>query len=831
MKKLNFPHSKIKQFFKQLLLFQFFIGTLFLNAQVKLLDEVKITDLAMFFNGSQNKNSTRKDKKLPYDYAFGPALSPHGDCIKTYKQYTFMTWYRGGKLDRHVMLTRYNTETGAMKTIEFPHQHTGLNGKWWIGETHNTIAIGISPINGTIHMVYDMHAYTNNGVFKNDYFRYSYSVPNAAELPDAAFTLDKFVKDPIDGDYKHCTMDGKRNPSHYDRFTYPQFFLNNQGELFLTARDGTSHNGAQAFIKYNAGDKKWGRFKYFNALGAKAKGETHDWSIYGSIKYANGKIRAGFQRRLNTGSDKYQFQNGVYYAYSDDPTGASKWKNHKGQNMTLPLVKAKEVLVFEPGNLVKTKAQNKVHIVSGFDWTVTDNEDVHIISRVKDNENNVTKHIHSYKPKGASDFIISTDFRGAQSLYTFGNYVYIIGLNSKGRPFVERAEGGTNLFKKVYEQTSGKQFSKGQVHIADGKLYYYLLQNNAANNKTTTRTTYLQVIDLNVDNGPRPFAVNLVTPTNNQSFNLGSVVQLNASASVDKGDITKVAFFINDEKLAEDDTKPYQLNWKPEALGAYTIKAIAYKTDGKDVSTNGITINVKEIDKSDLTLDTYRLQNVATGQFLTSTATAQPVGMSNTSAEENKQWDFFKTTIGGEDFYNIDSKQGGVLRATGGNFAAGGFLVVSTTKAPTVNDSDKIWKIHYNEANETYRIEAGSNGRYMYHDVDGNIYSKATEADDERSQWKAIASSITLSTQDHLINTSSVKVYPNPTKDNFTVSLNNVSKFNITILDLLGKTIYQNTVNSNSIKIKKEGVFTSGLYIIKVITDGNKGYHTKLIVE
>lgn len=831
MKKQNLTHTNIKLNAKLLLLFQFLFSTLYLNAQVTLIEEIKVTDLAMFFNGSKNTNSTRDDVSQPYDYAYGSALTPHGDCIKTYKQYTFMTWYRGGKLDRHVMLTRYNNETGTMKTIEFPHQHTGLKGKWWIGETHNTIAIGISPINGTIHMVYDMHAYTNSGVFKNDYFRYSYSVPNAAELPDADFTLNKFVKDPIDNDYKHCTMDGRRDPAHYDRFTYPQFFLNNQGELFLTARDGTSHNGAQAFIKYNTGTKKWGRFKYFNALGAKAKGETHDWSIYGSIKYVNGKVRAGFQRRLNNGADKYQYQNGVYYAYSDDPTGASKWKNYKGENMTLPLVKAEEVLVYEPGDLVETTERNKVHIVGSFDWTVTDNDDVHIISRVKDNENNVTKYIHSYKPKNATEFIISPDFRGAQSLYTFGNYVYIIGLNASGRPFVERAEGGTNFFTKVYEQTSGKRFSKGQVHIANGKLYYYLLENNTANNNTTTRTTYLQIIDLDVENIIKPFAVNLTNPLNNESFDQGNVVQLQATASADQGEITKVEFLIDDQKISEDTTKPYSINWTPEALGTYKVKAIAYKTGGEYTTSEEVSVTIKEADKFNLTMDTYRLQNVATGEFLTATTTAQPVKMNNLSVGIDKQWNFFKTTIEGEDFYNIDSNQSGILRATGSNFAAGAFLVVSTSKSPTVKDSDKIWKIHYNETNETFRIEAGSSGRYMYHDEDGNIYSKTADENEKRSQWNAISSSITLSTQDNFEKASLVKIYPNPTKGNFTVIVNNTSKFNITILDILGKIVYSNSVNSNKIEINRNTYFTSGLYIVKVTSNDHETHHTKLIIE
>jgi len=66
------------------------------------------------------------------------------------------------KLLTHLpMLTRYNTVTGTMATIEFPHTHTGFQNKWWLGESHNTIAVGISPLNGTIHLLYDMHAYSS----------------------------------------------------------------------------------------------------------------------------------------------------------------------------------------------------------------------------------------------------------------------------------------------------------------------------------------------------------------------------------------------------------------------------------------------------------------------------------------------------------------------------------------------------------------------------------------------------------------------------------------------------------------------------------------------
>ena len=141
-----------------------FFTSPFVQAQVMLENEIKITDLGLHFDGAKVPSSaTNTGENAAYDYFFGRNISAHGDCIKTYtdtngNKYVFMTWYRGGKGDRHVMLTRYNTNTGTSATIEFPHRHTGFQNKWWIGESHNTIGIGVSPLDGTIHLLYDMHA-------------------------------------------------------------------------------------------------------------------------------------------------------------------------------------------------------------------------------------------------------------------------------------------------------------------------------------------------------------------------------------------------------------------------------------------------------------------------------------------------------------------------------------------------------------------------------------------------------------------------------------------------------------------------------------------------
>lgn len=542
------------------------------NAQIKLISEVKITDQALYFDGVQNQSSTNQDVNTPYDFAYGRPINPHGDCIKTYKNFVFMTWWRGGKEDRHMMLTRYDTISGSMKTIEFPHQHTGLKGKWWIGETHNTIGIGISPLNGTIHMAFDMHAYGNSGVFTNDYFRYTYSVDNAADLPDDEFTLDKFVKDPIDGDYRHCTMNGVRNPANFSRLTYPKFFLNSEGDLFLTMRRGTSHDGGQVFIKYDASASTWGLFEHVTAMGAKAKGETHDWSIYGNMKFADGKMRLGFQRRLRNGTDKFQYQNGVYYAYSDDPTGASQWKNYKGEPMTLPLVKAEEVLIFEPGDWVQTTQKDKVHIVGGFDFEVTDRGDEHFVSQVRDKQYNITKKLHTYRKAGDSLFT-TVEYDAGSELYAAGDDIYVIGLKN-GRANIVKTEGGTSNFEEVYQHDAGPLFDKGVVHIHRDKLYYYLKEDAGSGAK---RTTYLQIFDLDIDlpNPDEGQVLSSIETTN------GTIIYPNPASEVvnfEGAEVRKVWIYTMSGQLVnESPVENNQVQVSTLKTGMYLLKSIDEK--------------------------------------------------------------------------------------------------------------------------------------------------------------------------------------------------------------------------------------------------------------
>jgi hypothetical protein len=572
------------------------------GAEVELETQVKISDVGLYFDGVDLDFGTLDDADTgdKYDFFFGRSISAHGDSVKTFKHYVFMTWYRGGKDDRHVMLTRLNTQTGATVDIEFPHRHTGFRGDPLIGESHNTIGLAVSPVNGTIHMVYDMHAYddtNHDGKFKDDFFRYSYSITGTAELPDEEFTLDKFVKDTSalsqgDDDYKHLTMTGDvADKNSFARLTYPQFFKTADGTLLLYMRLGGNNNGAYLFNSYNAETQTWSTFTKFNQNNQINEGNAYNWGLYGNMKYLNGKLRVGFQQRSSDNNDKYKYQNGVYYAYSDHPEGFGEWFNHKDEPMTWPLVNSDEIKVFEPGDYITHEQANSVYIVRDFDWTVTARGDIHIISLVQTNTSSSDAeefgfadvprekvYIHSYKPAGADEFIIDTDFVGATSIYTSGNNVYVIGL-SGGKPYVEVAEGGTNTFSRVYEQIDGPSFAHGTIYIDEGKVYYYLMEQGSGN----ALPLYLQIIDLDIPTVDVAFEQSEITLI--EGYTNLSISALASIQDLDRS-IENVALYIEEELVSTLDTAPFtwtqsETKLQSLALGRYSLKAVVTDNTGE----------------------------------------------------------------------------------------------------------------------------------------------------------------------------------------------------------------------------------------------------------
>lgn len=108
----------------------------------------------------------------------------------------------------------------------------------------------------------------------------------------------------------------------------------------------------------------------------------YTWGLYGDLKYLNGKIRIGFQRRSANKNDKFLYENGLYYAYCDDPAGLTQWKDAFGKEFETPMWNSELIKIAEPGDWVNTTQKDKVRINGGFDFTVTNAGDEHFLRKM-----------------------------------------------------------------------------------------------------------------------------------------------------------------------------------------------------------------------------------------------------------------------------------------------------------------------------------------------------------------------------------------------------------------------------------------------------------------
>ena len=180
--------------------------------------------------------------------AFAPTLTPKGDCIKVHKGYIYVTRYQGGMDNRNVWLSRKKIGGTEWKHIQFPHRHVmfrkdkNLPEKERRGDAPNAIAIGICPKDDTIHLLYDMHAYTPED-FRDDYFNYICSNKGAATVPDGEWTSDQFYPKQ---NYLNKEIE-EQNPTAYHRVTYPSFFTTKEDDLMAKWRIG-GHVSANMYL-------------------------------------------------------------------------------------------------------------------------------------------------------------------------------------------------------------------------------------------------------------------------------------------------------------------------------------------------------------------------------------------------------------------------------------------------------------------------------------------------------------------------------------------------------------------------------------------------------
>jgi hypothetical protein len=428
----------------------------FSQIKVELLNDTELTKEGLYFEGTKG-----------IDYQFGKQITPHGDCIDVINGYVFVTWYKGGMDKRILMVSRKKIEGGKWQTIEFPDRHIGYRGDPTKGDSHNTAAIAVCPIDGTVHMIYDMHAYSKAS-FPDNYFNYRVTKKNAAFVPDEEWNIGLF------NEKRHFLKNGV----NYERSTYPGFLRFDDGRLLVELRFGGSGNGNDVLAIYDG--ETWSDNLQYNNGNQPGDGK---YSIYGSYQYLHGKLIAGYSIRYsiaNSGNHPlYELNNGFFYSEALPPYSVSDWKDLAGNPISLPVQDPNSLKVAEPCDIGIGK-----RISMGPIWTVTKNGAVHFLTAVSG------KNVHYYKAPGSNVFNHSLSTPKANGdFFAFGTKVLNVALEN-GRVIMRTTLEGENNWQLLYQQKSGDTYRHFRAFLYQNKLFLYLMKVGSGDAQPITLLTY-----------------------------------------------------------------------------------------------------------------------------------------------------------------------------------------------------------------------------------------------------------------------------------------------------------------------------------------------------
>lgn len=393
-------------------------------------------------------------------YRFGAGLNANRNSILVHQGYIFVSWYQGGMDNRAVILSRKKIGGKKWRHITFPHRHVMFRKDKHLpesqrrGDSHNTIAIGICPKDDTVHLIYDLHAYTPKD-FKNDYFNYSVSKKGGATVSDEQWKLDLFAS-------KRTHLNPKAPKSAYYQITYPRFRVDDNGHLHVGWRQGGTHNAEQQFSTYDG--ETWTSPVSWNKP---TKGNTK--GFYGDFKVFNDKMYACWARRSADDAEAGFLARGLYLGYSNDPNGASTWHTMSGEKFEPPLKDWEQFKIADP-------VKSGEVIGGGPNFMITKDEAFHgVYAKIGiKGEPSISRHF--YRAKG-EDKLTMYENNGAisGSLREIDERLYLFGLEN-GRPQVRVFDGGTKKWKVVYT-APGKRYRQCVITWDNDTCYYHLIEN------------------------------------------------------------------------------------------------------------------------------------------------------------------------------------------------------------------------------------------------------------------------------------------------------------------------------------------------------------------
>ncbi|MEQ4300191.1 BNR repeat-containing protein [Plantactinospora sp. B6F1] len=230
----------------------------------------------------------------------------YGDGIVSHAGYQYAAWYTS---TRHAVLARRQLPSGAWQTLSLPHRLTS-------NDSHNSIALGISPGDGRLHVAMDTH---------DSEIYYVRSEAGLVSAPGSrSWLASRFgaVQRSLDG-------------VGLGAMTYPQFRVAPGNRLQLSYRTGRSGNGTNELAEYDG--STWRRLgRWSSATGSYsangATSTTRNMYLHGLTYGPGGRLHASFTWR--EGNSAVTCNSGgltnhdTGYVHSDDQ--GRTWRNNVG---------------------------------------------------------------------------------------------------------------------------------------------------------------------------------------------------------------------------------------------------------------------------------------------------------------------------------------------------------------------------------------------------------------------------------------------------------------------------------------------------------------------
>ncbi|PPR06315.1 hypothetical protein CVT24_001027 [Panaeolus cyanescens] len=228
--------------------------------------------------------------------------------VLTYGNYQYAAWYTS---NRNAVLARRQLPSGSWSTLQLPHQLS-------TNDSHNVIAVGVSPSDGRIHVALDCHSTQMFYTRSEAGFATSGASWAASRFEGITTTLG--------------------NLNIGSTVTYPQFVLTSDNVLQFVYRSGVSGNGATQLAEYNGGSwSNVGSWASASGTYTSTNGKTstaRNLYIHG-FTYRNGRLHVtGTWREQNSAvmcNGGGLTNHDTTYFYSDDK--GRNWRNSAGSSI------------------------------------------------------------------------------------------------------------------------------------------------------------------------------------------------------------------------------------------------------------------------------------------------------------------------------------------------------------------------------------------------------------------------------------------------------------------------------------------------------------------